>query len=112
MESYSLHGITYETPWSIEYTAAHTEPNQGGILHVLQPFMSANYYENQLPSNGSPWKANIHLAIGQDESGSTFVNTNLTVDAWLVSLFECTSTYTESVNYKAEGMANPQNVST
>ena len=112
MECYSLHGITYITPWSIQYTAAHTEPNQGGILHVLQPFMSANYYENSLPSNGSPWKANIRLEIGRDESGSIFVNTNLTVDAWLVSLFECTSTYTESVNYKAEGMANPPNVST
>jgi hypothetical protein len=112
MECYSLHGITYRTPWSIEYTAEHTEPNQGGILHVLQPFMSANYYENSLPSNGSPWKANIRLEIGRDESGSIFVNTNLTVDAWLVSLFECTSTYTESVNYRAEGMANPPNVST
>lgn len=112
MECYSLHEIYYKTPWSIQYTAAHTEPNQGGILHVLQPFMSANYYENSLPSNGSPWKANIRLEIGRDESGEVFVNTNLTVDAWLVSLFECTSTYTESVNYKAVGMPNPPNVST
>lgn len=112
MECYSLHEIYYKTPWSIQYTAAHTEPNQGGILHVLQPFMSANYYENSLPSNGSPWKANIRLAIGRDEAGEVFVNTNLSVDAWLVSLFECTSTYTETINYKAIGMPNPPNVST
>ena len=95
MDCWISREVDYATPFGVRRTS-----DAGGTPQVLEPFKSYESVESSLPSNGAPWT--VHFAVVAGTTGDdgspwtvhgTLYNTNLTVHAWLVSLWECTSAW-------------------
>lgn len=78
---------SWETPFGVRRTG-----ESSGVVNTLQPFRASAQIESSLPSNGTPWTVSFAVVAGSRDSFDPVFNTNLVAKAWLVSLWECTST--------------------
>ncbi len=88
MDCWIQREVTYSTPFGVRRTGEST-----GTPQVLEPYKSYESVESCLPSNGAPWTVRFAVVAGKIDSTPLY-NTNIVAQAWLVSLVECTSTWT------------------
>ena len=92
MNCYIEREVTYSTQFSVRRTG-----ESSGVATFFRTTKTSDRTYLSVPSNGTPWTVNFLLVAGERD-GETFYNTNLTMRAWLVSLWECVSTVRRARN--------------
>jgi hypothetical protein len=88
--------VVYNTPYGLEYTTAPTPANRypGGIIHTLQPYRDMQIISESLPDAGGNWKVALALRRSSYFLPDSINTNHISVSAWLVCCWSCTTTDT------------------
>ncbi len=117
MACYSQRQRNWYTWFGVEYATEPTveTPYPGGTLHVTDAGHEGDYFDESLPGSGDLWLSVVPVVSGWTNvvaKSGTICNTNLTMHAYLVCCWRCTTTDTLRINYGVPSMANPDPVTT